>query len=120
MSAGDHQSTISTSLATRGDLSEPWGLIDWRSTAIGDRAQWSDALQHAFAFLLTSDLPSALLWSPDRAVLYNDAWIPAMGHRHPEALGQPAHAVWTAVWGRVASQLDAVVEKGALPDCVKT
>ncbi|MGC9742821.1 PAS domain-containing protein [Pseudomonas capeferrum] len=114
MSNSDQQSAISSSSGQRGGLSEWLSLINWECTAIGDRAHWPVGLEHAFAFLLTSDLPSAILWSSDRVLLYNEAWTPAMGHRHPRALGQPAHDVWTAVWARVVSQLDAVVEKGAL------
>ena len=34
------------------------------------------------------DLPTALLWGADSTLLYNDTWIPAMGHRHPLGLAR--------------------------------
>ncbi|NIE73673.1 PAS domain-containing protein [Pantoea sp. Ap-967] len=114
MDSGDQQPLLHPICPRRGEVAARLGLVEWAATPFGSREQWPEALKHAFSFLLSSDLPSAILWSGERAVLYNDAWVPAMGHRHPTALGRPAHDVWTAVWPRVAPQLDAVIESGAL------
>ncbi|WP_313294887.1 ATP-binding protein [Pseudomonas sp.] len=114
MDCDDQRPTDNATTCSSTASAQPLASTEWTRTPLGDRALWPEALAQAYAFLLSSDLPSAIIWGAQRRVLYNDAWIPAMGHRHPQALGHPAHDVWTSVWARVALQLDVVLEKGAL------
>jgi PAS domain S-box-containing protein len=44
---------------------------------------------------LASTQPMFIAWGSDRVWLYNDAFVPILGHKHPEALGQRAiEEVW--------------------------
>jgi len=114
MNCGDQRSAIESFVTHDGQIATQMRQVDWASTHLGDPGHWPVPLQHAVSFLISSDLPTAILWGADRTLLYNDTWIPAMGHRHPRGLGKPAHEVWTAVWGRVSLQLEAVMEKASL------
>ena len=39
-----------------------------------------------------------LLWGPELIQIYNDAYAPLMGLKHPAGLGQPAAECWQEVW----------------------
>jgi PAS domain S-box-containing protein len=39
-----------------------------------------------------------LLWGPELIQIYNDAYAPLMGLKHPAGLGQPAAECWHEVW----------------------
>lgn len=51
-------------------------------------------------------------WGPQLINFYNDAYIPVLGQRHPQALGQPAAKIWSEVWSTVGQQAEAVMERG--------
>ncbi len=50
------------------------------------------------------DTPQAmcLSWGSEMALIYNDAYAPFLGLRHPAALGRPFAEVWHDVWPDVA------------------
>ncbi len=39
-----------------------------------------------------------VLWGPQLVQVYNDAYAPILGARHPVALGQPTRECWPEVW----------------------
>ena len=43
---------------------------------------------------------------------YNDAYIPILSKRHPQALGQPASRVWAEIWDTLGPQAEAVLNQG--------
>jgi len=44
-----------------------------------------------------------LWWGPEELVFYNEAAIPILGERHPNAFGQPAPDVWGERWRTIRS-----------------
>ncbi|MEW7850752.1 ATP-binding protein [Massilia aurea] len=56
--------------------------------------------------LLHSAFPMFVAWGPQHIVLYNDAYIPILGERHPGALGQPFAALWPEVWLELQPQIE--------------
>lgn len=71
---------------------------DWSSSAIGDRATWPRCLETVLDLMLSSKFAMCLGWGPELTLLYNDAYVPFLGARHPTALGQPLREVWAEVW----------------------
>ena len=63
--------------------------FDWAATPLGPIHTWPATLRSTVEFLLTCGFPSTLQWGTDAILLYNDAYIPVIGTRHPAALGQP-------------------------------
>ena len=55
---------------------------------------WPEHLKRALQICLDSALPIAIYWGPEFALLYNDAFIPIPGDKHPWALGRPACEAW--------------------------
>lgn len=85
---------------------------DWASTPIGDPADWPVSLRWVLGLCLSSNFPTSIYWGPERILLYNDAWAPIPGPRHPEALGRPARDVWSDIWHIIEPQFDRVVSTG--------
>ena len=73
--------------------------FDWAATPLGPRATWSPRLNFAVDMIVASKFPSALRWGPELVLIYNDAYAPMLGDRHPATLGKtfaqspPASAV---------------------------
>jgi hypothetical protein len=47
--------------------------------------------------LLANRVPLLLWWGPDYISIYNDAYRPVLGTKHPWALGKPFRDVWPEV-----------------------
>jgi hypothetical protein len=57
---------------------------------------------------------SYLLWlgPDDLFMLYNDAYIPILGNRHPAALGQRSERVWWDIWDSIGPLIASVIATG--------
>ena len=86
------------SLAGDGEMSERIYAFDWSKTAIGPVEGWSPALRMMVRFLLANRFPLLLWWGPDYVSIYNDAYRPILGTKHPWALGQPLRECWKEIW----------------------
>jgi PAS domain S-box-containing protein len=71
---------------------------DWAKTALGDPSIWSPALRMMVNFLLANRFPQLLWWGPQFCSIYNEAYIPILGGKHPWALGRPVSEVWKEIW----------------------
>ncbi|MGF9762204.1 PAS domain-containing protein [Microvirga sp. 0TCS3.31] len=71
---------------------------DWASTSLGPIATWPESLKGLVNLVLAAPLPMNLLWGPELIQIYNDAYAPIMGLKHPAGLGQPAAECWHEVW----------------------
>jgi len=83
------------------DRSEMGTLIratDWANTTLKSPDQWSPALRMIVKFLLANRFPQLLWWGREFCCLYNDAYIPILGTKHPWALGKPVKEVWSEIW----------------------
>lgn len=80
--------------------------LDHPDFPLGPFAQWHPALRTAVNMMLASRFPMFVAWGPDLPYLYNDACIPIVGARHPQAFGRPFRDVWPDVWDDLAPLLD--------------
>lgn len=85
---------------------------DWSATPLGDPAGWPLALRSAVRILLTSKFEMWVGWGPDIAFLYNDAYRPTLGDKHPHALAMPTRELYAEIWEDVAPRLRQVYEHG--------
>ena len=53
-----------------------------------------------------------LFWGPKFVALYNDAYAPTIGEKHPRALGRPAQESWTELWDDLEPLLRRVLDTG--------
>jgi PAS domain-containing protein len=77
-----------------GEMGERIRAFDWGMTPLGPPEHWPQALKTLVNLLLASKQPMFLGWGPERTWLYNDAFTPILGRKHPFALGQPSMEVW--------------------------
>jgi len=77
-----------TFLAGGGKLGAMMRERDWNNTPLGDAEHWPQSLKTAASILINLSIPGAILWGPERVLLYNDEYIPALAGRHPAALGK--------------------------------
>jgi len=100
--------TSATSATPRGDGSAAGlGDVDWAATPLGPRRAWPPLLASMVELVSASRLPMFLLWGEGQAFVYNDAYRPILGARHPRAFGRPFAEAWPEAWG----ELGMIVER---------
>jgi PAS domain S-box-containing protein len=85
---------------------------DWTATPLGPPEAWPDGLKVPLRMMLTSRFEMWLGWGENLAVFYNDAYIPTLGAKHPDALGQPMRRVWSEVFADVEDRVVSVMRDG--------
>lgn len=85
---------------------------DWSQTPLGAVETWPQSLKTAIRIVLGSRYPMFVWWGQQMTKFYNDAYIPILGKRHPQALGQPASRVWAEIWDTLGPQAEAVLNQG--------
>src|SRR5262245_17634034 len=81
-----------------GEMGEVIRRIDWSQTPIGPISQWSPTLKVMVRFLLANRFPLLLWWGPEFCQIYNDAYRPILGTKHPKSMGQPLKDCWHEIW----------------------
>ncbi|WP_232839976.1 MULTISPECIES: SpoIIE family protein phosphatase [Nocardia] len=84
---------------------------DWSASGLGPVATWSAELRTAVGICLNSPFPMLIMWGADLAMIYNDAFVPILGAKHP-ALGQSCAVVWADAWPVVGVMIDNVMACG--------
>jgi signal transduction histidine kinase/PAS domain-containing protein len=85
---------------------------DWSKTPLGPLGQWPLSLRTAAGICLDSRFPMFVWWGPELINIYNDAYVPMLGKRHPDALGRRAARIWSEIWPVLGPQAEAVMQRG--------
>ncbi|HKP80767.1 MAG TPA: ATP-binding protein [Pyrinomonadaceae bacterium] len=85
-------------IAGGGEMGKLIRGTDWSNTPLGPIQSWPQSLRSAVSILLPSKAQIAMFWGPDLITLYNDAYRPVLGKKHPHALGLPGREVWSELW----------------------
>jgi hypothetical protein len=64
------------------------------------------------SFLLANRFPLLLWWGSRYISIYNDAYRPVLGTKHPWALGRPVSEVWSEIWSVLKPLIDTPFEGG--------
>lgn len=107
------QAPAAAFLAGGGEMGERMRNHDWARTPFGPVSEWPQSLRSAVSICLNSRFPIAIYWGPELALIYNDAWAPIPGEKHPWALGRPGREVWPEIWdaiGPLYAQVQATGE----------
>ena len=99
-------------LSGGGEMGQHIRAHDWAATPLGPVETWPQSLRSAVSILLPSKAQIILFWGPDLLTLYNDAYAPVFGAKHPWALGRPAHECWREVWHVLGPLFEGVVSTG--------
>ena len=90
-------------------MGERMRAMDWSKTALGPAETWPQSLRSTVSMLLPSKAQIIVFWGPQFTVLYNDAYRPVFGAKHPSALGLPGREAWSEIWDSVLHELLAGV-----------
>ena len=96
-----------------GEMGQLIRSYDWSRTSLGPIESWPQSLLSAVSILLPSKAQIAMFWGPDLITLYNDAYRPVLGNKHPGALGVPVREVWREIWDTgLRSLFEGVLQTG--------
>jgi PAS domain S-box-containing protein len=95
-----------------GKMAELMRTNDWDWSPLGPPSNWSPTLRATIGLILPARAEIVLFWGPDFLALYNDAYAPTIGSKHPRALGRPARESWSELWDDLEPLLRGVFETG--------
>jgi signal transduction histidine kinase len=98
--------------APAGEMARLLLATDWAGTPLGPTEQWPQSLRIAVSICLNSRFPMFVWWGPELVNIYNDAYIPVLGKRHPSAFGRPALDSWQDIWDVLGPQVEEVMVHG--------
>ncbi|UTI62710.1 PAS domain-containing protein [Paraconexibacter antarcticus] len=84
---------------------------DWSRTPLGDVEHWPETLRVAVTMVHGSRFPMLICWGPELIQIYNDAFIPIYGGKHPQ-LGCRMQDTWAEVWPILEPMLGGVMATG--------
>ncbi|MGV1822535.1 PAS domain S-box protein [Agrobacterium tumefaciens] len=85
---------------------------DWASTSLGPMSSWPPQLKCAVDIAIPSGAQIVMFCGDDFTAIYNDAYAPSIGTKHPTALGRPAKENWAELWDDLEPLLLKVREGG--------
>ena len=95
-----------------GELGALVRAHDWSRTELGPIETWPQSLLTAVDVCLNSRFPMVVFWGPSLITLYNDAYRPSFGTKHPRVLGAPAETLWPEAWHLLGPMMRQVVDSG--------
>ena len=92
-------------LVKGGEAAEHIRHFDWSSTSLGPLEDWPISLRTSVGTILTSAIPAAVVWGPDRITLHNDAFRTILSEK-PVAIGRPYPEVWADIWDEIGPMVE--------------
>jgi len=71
--------------------------FDWSGTVLGPSTDWPRHLCNAIEMVVSCGFSTTLQWGLEGTLFYNDAYIPLIGSRHPQALGRSIFATFPEI-----------------------
>ena len=102
---------IESVFAGRSEMAARMRALDWSTTALGTVEQWQHALRTSLRIVLGGGYAMGIFWGPDFTFLYNDAYIPLIGTKHPSVLGRHCRELYPEAWDFVKAIFDEVVRE---------
>ncbi|NJM52941.1 MAG: hypothetical protein HC846_05820, partial [Blastocatellia bacterium] len=82
-SGGNMTGNIAEILTGGGEMSERIRQFDWTKTTLGAIENWQQSLITAVNLILNSRFSMFVWWGEELTYIYNDAYLPTLGIRHP-------------------------------------
>ena len=81
---------------------------DWTATSLGAPSTWPPTLRTIVRAALDSPFPVNLWCGAEPVLIYNDAYAPVLGTKHPAALGRPGREVWAEIWPEIKPMFEQI------------
>jgi PAS domain S-box-containing protein len=95
-----------------GEMGALMRNFDWEAHPLGNPEQWPESLKMNIRLLLNSAFPMFIWWSKGLYAFHNDAYLPALGDKHPQALGERAKDVWSEIWETLQPIVENILNTG--------
>ena len=95
-----------------GEMADRVRAARWAESSVGPIESWSEGLRVLVSQVLASPMPAKLVWGAELVQIYNDAYIPILGHKHPAALGLPMRASSPEIWAASAPVYERLLRNG--------
>ncbi|WP_077077792.1 SpoIIE family protein phosphatase [Mycobacterium numidiamassiliense] len=100
-------------VALGDEMGRLFAEFDWAAHPLGPPANWPAEMRTTVATTLTSRFPIILWLGPqDLFTMYNEAYVPILGNRHPAALGERGEEVWWDIWDSIGPMIASVIDTG--------
>ncbi|WP_395849542.1 ATP-binding protein [Cystobacter fuscus] len=93
-------------LSGGGAMGELIRSMDWSATPLGPVESWPQSLRTTVSLCLSSTFPILIAWGPERVQIYNDAYRPICGAKHPQSMGQRFNECWASALPAVGAVVD--------------
>ncbi|WP_040397279.1 PAS domain-containing protein, partial [Cesiribacter andamanensis] len=104
--------TLTSLFEGESEMAALMRAYDWNAHPLGDPAHWPDSLKTTLRLILHSSFPMFVWWSEELYMFHNDAYLPALGKKHPQALGASAREMWAEIWEQIGEVVKGVMEEG--------
>src|SRR3954462_6729871 len=99
-------------LAGGGEMGALMRSMDWSRTPLGPVSGWPQSLRTTVSTCLDSRFPILIWWGPELVKIYNDAYRPMLGNKHPRSMGARGRDCWPEIWHIIGPMLDGVLREG--------
>ncbi|QDS76178.1 hypothetical protein FKW77_007979 [Venturia effusa] len=73
--------------------------VDWTKSPLGPMDRWPDQLRQMVLAIVADPDPAVIYWGDSQAIVYNEAYIPLIGAKHPGLQGQdPRIGGFAEIW----------------------
>ena len=93
-------------LAGGGEMAALIATIDWSTTPLGPIEAWPQSLRTTVSLCLSSTFPILVAWGPEYIQIYNEAYRPICGGKHPQSMGEPFKVCWATALPVVGDKFD--------------
>jgi PAS domain-containing protein len=83
--------------------------FDWGATLLGPIHSWPPELRRMANILMSDPRPAAMYWGKQRTMMYNEAYLPVIGQKHPGVMGK----LFSEAWAEVEKDFTPAFEKAA-------
>ena len=93
-------------LSGGGEMAALIRTIDWSQTPLGPLHAWPQSLRTSVSLCLSSTFPILVAWGPEYIQIYNEAYRPICGGKHPASMGEPFKVCWATALPVVGDKWD--------------
>ncbi|PSR94531.1 hypothetical protein BD289DRAFT_363365 [Coniella lustricola] len=86
--------------------------IRWEETPLGPIEHWPGELRTMSNMVMGSPHPAAMYWGPEHIAIYNEAYLPMAGNKHPKLMGQSYIEAWAEIWDELKPVFDSAWYSG--------
>ncbi|GGB81237.1 hypothetical protein GCM10011503_32520 [Henriciella pelagia] len=86
--------------------------MDWGQTVLGPIDNWPPEMRTVLDTIMASDFPICTAWGESNIQIYNDAYNPIFGDKHPQSFGAPVFDSWPEISEFLSESLGQIWSSG--------